>query len=419
MPSLSPAWSWLRETPVLRGLPPEVAVVSAIAFCVALGFGIAAPALPLYARQFDVSALWASAVISVFALMRLVASAPAGWAIGRLGERRVLTWGLAIVAVSTAAAALAQDYGQLLVTRGLGGIGSSMFTVSAMSLLLRVVQPGQRGRAAAAFQAGFLAGGVAGPAVGGAVIGISIRAPFVVYAVTLTLAAWVAARYLPRAPDDSEDEPLDEGSAAASDPSGEAPNLRAALRTRAYRAALGANLTNGFVTFGLRFALVPLFVVEGLNQSASWAGIAFLVAAVAQALVLVPAGRLTDVMGRRPAMLAGTAATTAGMLLLALSGSLWLFLVAILILGGSAALMGSAPAAVVGDVAGRSGRGTVIAVFQMTSDFGAIVGPLVAGVLLDSLGFGWAFASGAAVAALATVLALAMPETLRRDPVEA
>ena len=408
---------------MLRGLPGEVAVVSGIAFCVALGFGIAAPALPLYAREFGVSALAASAVVSVFALMRLLASAPAGWAVGRWGERPILTSGLIIVAVSTAAAALAQTYPQLLLTRSLGGIGSSMFTVAAMALLLRVAAPQQRGRAAAAFQAGFLAGGVAGPAVGGAVIGISLRAPFVVYAATLTLASVVAFRYLPRGnartttaadgqPPVGPDAAIAQESAGVD---GSPMALRDALRTRAYRAALGANLTNGFVTFGLRFALVPLFVVEGLGQPTSWSGIAFLVAAAAQAVALVPAGRMTDLRGRRPALLLGTTATALGMLLLALTAQVWVFLVAILVLGASAALMGSAPAAVVGDVNGRAGGGTVIAVFQMTSDAGAIVGPLLAGLLLDSLGFGWAFATGAAVAGLAALLALAMPETLQRD----
>ena len=65
----------IRRTPLLAGLPREVAVLTAVAFCVALGFGILAPSLPIFARTFDVSALQASAVISVFALMRFV-SAP-------------------------------------------------------------------------------------------------------------------------------------------------------------------------------------------------------------------------------------------------------------------------------------------------------------------------------------------------------
>ena len=132
---------------MLRDLPREVAVLSAVAFCVALGFGILAPALPVFARTFDVTALQASAVISVFALVRFVTSPVSGVMVDRWGERIVLATGLAIVAVSSAAAGFSQTYVQLLVLRGVGGLGSSMFTVSALALLLRVVHSSQRGRA--------------------------------------------------------------------------------------------------------------------------------------------------------------------------------------------------------------------------------------------------------------------------------
>ncbi len=429
----------VRRTPLLEGLPHEVGVIAAIAFCVALGFGIVAPAIPIYASTFGVSAFLAGAVVSAFALMRLLFSAPAGSLVDRVGERRVLTTGLLIVAVSSAFAGLAQTYGQLLVLRGVGGIGSSMFTVSAMALLLKVVAPRQRGRAAGAFQAGFLLGGVAGPAVGGAVVGVSIRAPFFVYAVTLGLAAFVAWRYLPQEPPGQPVvpeqppavAPLDEMAedlpgadpivatsgadvgGSPSEPDTAAPTLGEVLHNRAYRAALAANLTNGFVTFGLRSSLVPLFVVEGLSADATMSGIGFLVAAATQALMLLPAGRLADQRGRRPALLLGATLTLIGMAALVVAGATWMFLVAMAVSGLATAFMASAPAAVAGDVAGPGGKGIVIAVFQMTADFGAILGPLLAGFLADRLGFGPAFAVGVVVAAVALLAAVRMPETLQ------
>ncbi len=181
----------MRRTPLLAGLPREVAVLTGVAFCVALGFGILIPVLPVFARTFDVSALQASAVISAFALVRFVTSPLAGGLVDRVGERAVMASGLLIVAVSSAAAGFSQTFMQLIVLRSVGGLGSSMFTVSALALLLRVVDSDQRGRASGAFQGGFLLGGVAGPAVGGLVVAWSIRAPFFVYAATLLLAAAV------------------------------------------------------------------------------------------------------------------------------------------------------------------------------------------------------------------------------------
>jgi MFS family permease len=304
-----------------------------------------------------------------------------------------------------------------------------MFTVSAMALLLRTVGPDQRGRATGAYHAGFLFGGVAGPALGGVVIGISIRAPFLLYAVTLGAATVVCLVWLkdpaphvdPDGPNTATDAVAKDDAAtgaatdAAADPRGAEPlPLTTALRDRAYLAAIATNLGNGFSIFGLRSALVPLFVVEGMRQGPTLAGIGFLVAALVQAVLLLPAGRMADNTGRRPAMIIGSAASVLAMVALSLGTQVWLFMLAMVVFGVSGAFLSPAPAAVVGDVThGRPG-GTVVAAFQMVSDFGAIVGPLAAGLMLDKAGFGAAFAVGGAIMGLGLVASLAMPETLRR-----
>lgn len=410
----------VRRTPLLAGLPPEVAALSAVAFCVALGFGILAPALPVFARTFDVSNLQASAVISAFALVRFVTAPLAGGLVDRLGERVVMATGLLIVAASSAAAGLSQDYLQLVVLRGLGGFGSAMFTVSAMALLLRVVDASQRGRAAGAYQGGFLLGGVAGPAVGGVVVAWSIRAPFFVYAVTLLLATAVALIFLARTRLREREHAVAQGDERKLE------QLRTALRDRAYQAAVTVNLVAGFVVFGLRSSAVPLFVTEGLHRGASLSGIGFLVAAAVQAVLLLPAGRMADTRGRRGALLIGTIGTGLGMLVLTVADATvngwgtagaWgtvLFLLAMAVQGAAGAFLGSAPAAVVGDIMGGRRGGIVVATFQMMSDIGAITGPLIAGALIDALDFDWAFAAGAAVTLAAVTLVYLMPETLNR-----
>lgn len=53
-------------------IPTEIWVLVVASFVIALGFGIVAPALPQYARSFGVGDFAASAVISAFALMRLL-----------------------------------------------------------------------------------------------------------------------------------------------------------------------------------------------------------------------------------------------------------------------------------------------------------------------------------------------------------
>jgi MFS family permease len=125
---------------------------------VAIGYGIVAPALPEYARSFNVGITAAAAVVSGFALVRLAFAPVSGRQIDRLGEPLVLSCGLLVVGASSAACAFARNYTELLVARSLGGVGSTLFTVAAASLLIRRTPSGLRGRAMAAWATGFLAG---------------------------------------------------------------------------------------------------------------------------------------------------------------------------------------------------------------------------------------------------------------------
>jgi MFS family permease len=383
-----------------------VTVLAAVAFSVALGFGIVAPAIPLFARSFDVSNFAAGAVISVFALVRFVSAPLAGRFVNRIGERVVMATGIGIVGVSSLLAGFSQNYAQLIVLRGIGGFGSAMFTVSAFALLLRVVAPDQRGRAAGAFQTGFLLGGIAGPAFGGPLTAISLRVPFFVYAATLLLAGTVATMFLARTA-------LHEHEVTAGTADLAPTRLGAAVRSPAYRAAVANNFALGWAVFGVRSSLIPLFVVEGLRLGPAWTGAGLVLSAAVQGLVLIPAGRLVDTRGRRPFLRGGAAVSLAAGVTMAIAGGAPLFLAGMALYGVGSALLGVSCAAVVGDVIGGRG-GAPVAAFQMASDAGAFLGPLVAGVLADAASFEVAFLATAAVSGLAFLTTLLMPETQRK-----
>ncbi len=385
-----------------RDLPREVPVLVAVAFFVALGFGIVAPAIPVFAREFGVGRAAAGAVISAFAFMRVISALGAGRLVDRTGERIVLATGIGIVAVSSALAGLAQSYTQLVVLRGAGGVGSAMFSVSAASLLLRLVPADHRGRAMGLWTGGFLLGGITGPAVGGVVTGISIRLPFFIYAGTLAVAGAVALLAL-------------RGTTLAGRADAatvQRTSLREAFANRSYRAALGANLADGWAVLGVRSALVPLFVHDVLHRSPVWTGIGFLVVAAVNGAVLFPAGRYADHLGRKPVLVTGLVFSGIGIALLALLPDLGAYLLGLGLFGFGSGCLDVAPAAVVGDVVEGRG-GSVFAAYQMSSDVGAITGPVVAGRLADS-SYGAAFGVTAGVLAAAALLAATAPETRRR-----
>ncbi|TDT32564.1 MFS transporter [Naumannella halotolerans] len=390
---------WTRRT----HFPREVYVLALIGFCVAVGFGVLVPVLPVFARSFGIGNLEAGAVISAFGFLRFLFSPFAARMLRRFSERVVLSAGVLIVAASSAAAGLATSYPQLLIMRGLGGIGSAMFSVSAMTLLLRSVTAEQRGRASGTMQSGFLLGGMAGPALGSLLARISLTAPFFFYAVTLAVAGLVGALLLrPPAHD-----PLSRATGSAT--------VRSALADAGYRAACMANFSQGWNSFGVRSSLVPILVVESLHRSPADAGIAFAIAAVAQTLALAPAGRFVDTTGRRPALMLGGVLCGVSIAATPWATSLTWLTVAMVVYGLGASLLGTAPAAAVGDVVGPRG-GQPVAVFSMMSDIGGILGPLVAGLLADVVSMQLAFAVGAGLAILATLMASVMaPGVPHRD----
>lgn len=402
-----PAPARLISAGPLRGLPPEVAVLAAVAFFVAAGFGIVAPAIPLFARSFGVSRAAAGAVVSAFALMRLSSALGVGRLVNRIGERIVLGTGIAIVAVSSALAGFASDYVQLLVLRGAGGIGSAMFSVSANSLLIGLTNSSQRGRAIGAFSGGFLVGGIAGPGLGGLITGWSLRAPFFLYAGTLAAAGAVGLALLPR-----------RGQRPAGGSAGPQPptlTVGRALRMPAFRAAAFANLADNWASLGVRAAIVPLLVMEVLHRSPIWTGIGLTVFTAGNVATLLLGSRLADRRGRRPVLLTGCLGSAVGCLLLVPAGSLWLFLLAMVVFGAGSGLLDVAPGAMLGDVIGGRG-GTVVATYQMAGDVGSLSGPLIAGFLADTAGYGWAFGLTAAVLVVAAGIGARAPETLTREP---
>lgn len=368
----------------LADLPSEVAALVAVAFMVAVGFGVVAPAITPFAVQFGVSKAAAGAVISAFAFARLATAPFAGRLVNTFGERRLLSTGIGIVAVSSALAGLSQSYWQLLVLRGVGGFGSIMFSVSSASLLYRVTAPEMRGRAQSVYAGGFLLGSIAGPALG-VLAAISLRLPFFLYAGTLSVAGYIGLRALRHSP------------LAARRVADVAPlTLREALADRSFVAALGSTTSVQWSVVGIRASLVPLYVVGPLGLSREWSYICFFVVSIVTGALLTPVGRRADAHNRLPLLSAGLLVEATALILLPSVPNLGGLLIAMVLLGTAGAVLSVVPGAIVGGVVGSRG-GTVVATYQMAGDAGSVAGPLVAGFLADRYGYSASFYAAAAV----------------------
>lgn len=395
-------------------IPREIWILVGSAFVIAVGFGLVSPVLPAFARSFDVGVAAATVVVSIFAAFRLVFAPVGGALVGRLGERPVYLSGLLIVALSSLATAFAQSYWQLLAFRGLGGIGSTMFTISSTALLVRLSPPTARGRVASLFASSFLVGSMVGPVLGGLLAEWGLRAPFVVYAVALLIAATVVAVGLGGA----RLRPVPTGDAARP-----VLTVAEAWTDPAFRALLVAAVANGWVSFGARIAVLPLLAAAVLDRP--WvAGAALAVGAVGTAATLQVSGRLADRVGRRPLVLTGLAVmgVSVGSIGLVRHPALGVTagLVALLVLsavsGVGAGLVSPASQAAVADVVGHERNGgKVLAAFQMSQDLGTIVGPVLIGLVADRFGFELAFGLCGVVCLVAFGVWWRAPETLGRS----
>jgi MFS family permease len=395
-------------SPTKPKLPAEVWVLIFSNAVIALGYGVVAPVLPQYARHFGVSISAATFVITAFALMRLAFAPASGVLIQRLGERKIYTSGLVIVAVSTGACAFAQSYWQLLLFRSLGGIGSTMFFISALGLMIRISPENARGRVAGMFSSAFLIGSVGGPVLGSLTAGLGLSAPFLIYGAALLVAAAVVFIALRRS------------ALAAPEPTeGATLAVRTALRNRAYRAALLSNFATGWSAFGLRIALVPLFVVEVLDRGAGTAGLALAVFAIGNVAAVIPSGYLSDRMGRRVLLIVGLTAAGLSTVAVGLTEGLPSFLVTASVAGFATGIFTAPQQAAVADIIGNKARGgTAVATFQMMADVGSIGGSLLVGLIAQHFSFSWAFVMSGAVLLLAALGWVFAPETRGEPPAE-
>ena len=375
-------------------IPRTIWVLVGAAFIIALGYGLIAPVLPQFAGSFGVSMAAAGAVISIFALARLLGAPGAGWLVDRLGSRPIYLTGLLIVAGATFLVAFVNAYWQILALRFIAGFGSTMFTLSAQALIVRVTHPSIRGRANALYASAFLVGNVVGPIIGAALSFLGFRAPFVIYGLAVAAAA-VAVGGLTQPRPGSEPLP-------AAKPK---MRVRQAWQTSTYKALLAAGFTNGFVNMGSRVAILPLFAAAVFERGGAAAGLALTAFAFGMAVTLQFSGRLADSLGRRPMVAAGLATSGVFTALLGGATSFWPLVLLSAAAGIGAGLMSPATQATLADIIGneRSG-GTVLSTYQMTQDAGTILAPVLLGAVAEAAGFQAAFGVCGAVCAATLVI---------------
>ena len=384
-----------------KALPREIKILTLASFFVAVGFGIVLPAIPVFARTFGVNNTAIGLIVSTFAITRFASGLISGKLVDRFGERVVFSSGVGMVAIFVLLAGLAQSYGQLLFFRAAGGLGSSMFTVAAGSVIMRAVDDNNRARAFSIYNGAFLVGGISGPAIGGLLSLISLRAPFFAYSITLTISGLIALFFL---------KGINLNRGEDGEELAQRTSIAQALSLKPYRIALVISFIGNWVLFGVRSSILPIFVIETLRSTPAVVGYGFTLSALMQGLLLLRAGKISDTRGRKYAAVSGSFIALLGLIVLIFTNSIWMYFLSMAFIGLGGAFLAITPSSIVGDVIkGKSGQ--VIGLFQMAGDAGMMVGPIVLGWFADTFSYQAAFISTAVIFLVSVILSFRLPET--------
>ena len=171
-----------------------------------------------------------------------------------------------------------------------------------------------------------------------------------------------------------------------------------------------------FLASGLLIGVTPFFVTGPLGSGPAELGLALGAFSVTTLLLRPVVGRMADRVGRRPLLVAGAGLYAVMIAAHLLVHQLWLLIVVRLLLGAAESLFFVAGFAALADLAPPGRAGEALSWNSVALYLGIAFGPGIGQVLLGWGGFTAAWIGGAALALLAVLLILRVPETAPPAP---
>lgn len=389
-------------------LPPKFVPIVGITFLMWLGSSIIAPTLPLYAERLGMSATGVGAAVGGYFLGRMVFNLAGGSLADAWGLRRVAVAGCFFAGLGSFTAGLAGSFLPLVSARILQGAGAGMYATAALSAVVALAPSARRGRLLATYQGLGFAGFSLGPVLGGAIGSwFGLQAPFFVFAGMAVIGmgvavVWLPAGFRPCELGNGEDEALD-----ADGPG----RLRDLLQLRAFVAVLIVTFAFFAMRGGMRNSVVPLFAEAELGMSSFGIGVMIAISSIFNIAVLGHAGSALDRAGRRPVITWSLLATGLSVGAIALVTSDWALVLVMIVLASATGYGSVAPTTVTADIAPPALRGMAIGVQRVITDLGHMIGPLLAGLAADQLGFRTSFVVIGVLVVVVVAIPARMPET--------
>src|SRR5579859_2000681 len=405
------------ELPVRLGLRANLAQFSLLVGVNALVGGMIGQertVLPLLAqRGFGLSAVSAALTFIVaFGLTKPIANFLAGTLSDHHGRKPVLVAGWLFALPVPLLLIFAPSWGWVIFANVLLGVNQGLTWSTTVNMKIDLVGPARRGLAMGLNEAaGYGAVAVTALATGLIAARWGLRPqPFFLGVAYAGLGLGISGLFVRETHGHVQQEAAAHEGPAQQGLSTRAVFVLTSLREPALSSCSQAGLANN-LNDGLAWGLLPIFFAGHGLSVASIGILAAIYPAVWGGGQLVT-GVLSDRLGRKWLIAAGMILQAVALGLIAISASFATWALEAALLGLGTAMVYPTLLAAIGDVAHPQWRASAVGVYRFWRDLGFAVGALLAGIVADLLGMGWAIWVVAGITALSGVfVAVRMYET--------
>ena len=377
-----------------------------IVFVDLVGFGLVIPLLPFYAVRFAASPQQVTLLLAVYSLMQLFTAPLWGRLSDRVGRRAVLTVSMAASVFAYLWIGSATALWMLFAARACAGACAGNIA-AAQAYIADITKPEERAKGMGLIGAAFGLGFIIGPALGGLLAGndpatADVQTPAWVAASLSFIALCGVVVLLPESlPADRRRVP------------GRSRSRLGALLDVLRRPVLSRLMMTFFLVI-LAFAgmesTFALWAMKQFDWGPGQVGYVFafvgLLSAVLQGGLI---GSLTRRFGEERLLLCGLALIAVGLLVMPAARTVEVLSVAVSALALGMGLTQPSLNSLISRRAGREEQGEVLGVSQSVGSLSRVLGPAAAGYFFGEFGRNAAFFWGAALIAVALVLALRLP----------
>nr|WP_245800198.1 MFS transporter [Haladaptatus litoreus] len=388
---------------VVGGQYVVIGAVIVSTFFIGFGGGVIFPILPNLGAVLGISPFLVGIILSANRFSRLLANAPAGSLVDRIGTRKPFVIGMFVQGFATFGYVFAMlapmPEAWFMVARLLWGVGSALVFATAYTIAADVSDGGSRGANMGLIRGGVLFGFPTGVVIGGVVSELS--GTVVAFAVATVFAFFASIVAYVTVPETHVEGGIDK-SVKPWDINTSLPALTVGL----------VNFAVLFVYIGALFATLVVFLdqnqlsVFGFDAQGS-SGIFMGITVVAAGVSMYFGGYVSDrKQSRVPILLCFLGATSLGFVLFTLADSIPTLVIACLFVGIGQGGTSGPLMALLGDLVPDGEMGRAVGTNNVFGDIGGGFGPIVTLPLVESIGFEPIYLSCAVLPLVAAIILL-------------